>query len=89
MFVAGHPRGGELQFSLSGVLLDHNDLAVQYDSSTSPGSGGSPVMNKSWAVIGMHRMSGRIPSLSGNTRISACQAVSLIAVRRALMKEYG
>lgn len=84
VIVVGHPGGRGLTFSLGGVLVDHDDARLQYVAETEPGSGGSPVLNESWRVIGVHRLRGNIPRLTGPGRLDACQAVSLHAVRQAL-----
>ena len=89
VIVIGHPRGGQLSFSLDGFLLDHNDVALQYEAVTEPGSGGSPVLDDDWRAIGVHRLRGNIPRVNGEGRVDACQAVSLPAVREALKKEFG
>lgn len=70
-------------------LLDHDDAALQYSAETDAGSGGSPVLDHAWRAIGVHRLRGNIPSLSGKGRVDACQAVSLLAIRRALEAEFG
>jgi hypothetical protein len=90
VIVTGHPLGGQLSFSLNGFLLDHDDEALQYVADTKPGSGGSPVLDHAWRAIGVHRLRGKgIPSLTGQGRVDACQAVSLPAVRQALRKYFG
>ena len=63
--IIGHPLGVQLTFSLGGVLLEHDDTQLQYFADTSPGSGGSPVLNSTWKVIGVHRLRGNIQRLSG------------------------
>jgi hypothetical protein len=85
----GHPAGGNLTFSLGGKLLAYDDTQLQYVAETEPGSGGSPVFNEQWQVIGVHRLRGDIPLLKGQGRVIACQAVSLPAVRQALKAQFG
>jgi hypothetical protein len=89
VIVIGHPRGGQLSFSLDGILLDHDDTALQYVAETEPGSGGSPVLDHAWRAIGVHRLRGNLPQLSGRGRVDACQAVSLLAIRQALKEQLG
>jgi hypothetical protein len=89
VILIGHPGGRDLTFSLGGVLLEHDDTQLQYVAETEPGSGGSPVLNSLWQAIGVHRLRGNIPRLSGQGRMDACQAVSLPAVREALRAEFG
>jgi hypothetical protein len=84
VFVVGHPNGRKLAYCLDGMLLDHDDDALQYLANTAPGSGGSPVFNRLWQVIGMHRLSGEIPRLNGEGLVDACQGLSMPAIRRAL-----
>lgn len=90
VMVIGHPSGGPLCFSLDGFLLDYDDAALQYVAMTEPGSGGSPVLDRDWRTLGIHRLRGtNIQSLNGEGRVNACQAVSLLAVRQALIKQFG
>jgi hypothetical protein len=88
--IIGHPGGRELTFSFGGVLLEHDDTQLQYFADTSGGSGGSPVLDSAWQVIGVHRLRGNIRRLGGEGRLDdACQAVSLPAVRQALREQFG
>jgi hypothetical protein len=91
VIIIGHPLGGDLTFGFGGVLLEHDDTQLQYVADTSPGSGGSPVLNSTrWQVIGVHRLRGNLRRLSGGQgRVDACQAVSLPAVRQALRAQFG
>jgi hypothetical protein len=89
VILIGHPLGGALTFSLGGMLLAHDSTQLQYMAETEPGSGGSPVLNACWEVIGVHRLSGDIALLSGQGKARACQAVSLLAVRQALREQFG
>lgn len=87
--VVGHPAGRELTFSLGGRLLAQDETRVQYTAVTHKGSGGSPVFDESWHVIGVHRLRGDLPVLGGQGRHHACEAVSLPAICRALRAEFG
>jgi hypothetical protein len=87
--LVGHPQGGSLAFSLGGVLLASDNLQIQYLAETEPGSGGSPVFNDRWQVIGIHRLHGDIRLLNGQGRVNACEAVSISAVRQALATQLG
>src|SRR5262249_20375841 len=58
VIIIGHPLGGDLTFGFGGVLLEHDDTQLQYVADTSPGSGGSPVLDALWKVIGVHRLRG-------------------------------
>ena len=90
LFIVGHPLGRGIHFSIDGCrLLDHDNVAIQYLADTKPGSGGSPVLDHSWQVIGIHRLRGVIPRLDGNGTVQACQAVSLLAIRESLQREFG
>jgi hypothetical protein len=90
VFLIGHPRGGPLAFSIDNCrLLDHDERSLQYLADTHPGSGGSPVFNQLWEVLGIHRLRGELPRLHGEGMVTACQAVSLQAVRTALRTALG
>jgi hypothetical protein len=90
VILIGHPRGGALTFSLGGVLLDHDDRRLQYVVQTEPGSGGSPVLNTKWEAIGVHRVRGTLPPLSGQGQPrDVCEAFSLPAIQQALRAHFG
>ena len=38
----------------AGTVLDVEDGNLRYDADTEPGSGGAPVLNADWEVVGMH-----------------------------------
>ena len=72
VYIIGHPKGGELSFSLQdNELLDHEGppagapsqperCLIHYRAPTEPGSSGSPVFNEApdWQVIGLHHAGG-------------------------------
>jgi hypothetical protein len=72
VYIIGHPKGGELSFSLQdNELLDHEGppagapsqperCLIHYRAPTEPGSSGSPVFNGApdWQVIGLHHAGG-------------------------------
>jgi tetratricopeptide (TPR) repeat protein len=59
LYVIGHPGGGTLSFSIDdNMLLDHEDPFVHYRSPTDPGSSGSPVFNRTWALVALHHAGG-------------------------------
>lgn len=84
-FVVGHPRAGELQFSLQdSVLLDvcTEERLMHYRTPTDPGSSGSPVFNKSWEVIAVHHAGSQTcPRLSGSGSYEANEGITLRAIR--------
>ena len=67
IYLIGHPRGGQLSFSLyDNLLLDHEPPKVHYRSPSLGGSSGSPVFNQEWDLIGLHHAGGSgIPMLNG------------------------
>ena len=59
IYVIGHPRGGQLSFSLyDNKLIDYEVPKVHYRSPTLGGSSGSPVFNQEWGLIGLHHAGG-------------------------------
>lgn len=55
VYVIGHPKGGELSFSIQdNLLLDHESPYLHYRAPTEGGSSGSPVFNSQWRLIGLH-----------------------------------
>lgn len=71
VYVIGYPGGRDLALSLQdNVLLDHegppqgtplraNICYLQYRAPTEGGSSGSPVLESSWQVIGLHHAGGK------------------------------
>lgn len=67
VYVIGHARGGELQFSLQdNRLIDHEGepdgappvvarRRLHYFAPTDQGNSGSPVFDEGWSCIGLHR----------------------------------
>ena len=65
VFIVGHPKGGDLSFSVSdNEVVDHElddepcdrPRRIHYRTPTEPGSSGSPVFHhKSLEVVGLHR----------------------------------
>lgn len=83
-FVVGHPRAGELQFSLQdSVLLDvciYRRL-MHYRTPTDPGSSGSPVFNKYWEVIAVHHAGSQMCTrLSGDGFYEANEGITLQSI---------
>lgn len=83
-FVVGHPRAGELQFSLQdSVLLDvcSEQRLMHYRTPTDPGSSGSPVFNKYWEVVAVHHAGSQIcPRLSGSGFYEANEGITLRSI---------
>lgn len=54
VFLLHHPKGErEIRLSI-GNLLDMQDIWLQYDADTEPGSGGGPILSSDGMLIGMH-----------------------------------
>lgn len=85
-FVVGHPRAGELQFSLQdSILLDvcAEERLMHYRTPTDPGSSGSPVFNKSWEVIAVHHAGSQTcPRLQKPGSYEANEGITLHSIRR-------
>lgn len=85
-FIVGHPRAGELQFSLQdSVLLDvcTHERLMHYRTPTDPGSSGSPVFNKEWEVVALHHAGSQTcPRLSGAGCYEANEGITLQSIRQ-------
>src|SRR5205823_431544 len=56
-----HPEGRPKQISIQNNLVEYvGGDVLQYVTSTSPGSSGSPVFNDGWQVVGLHHAGGYI-----------------------------
>ena len=79
VYIIGHPRGGDLSFSIhDNALIDHEGppegvpsrddiVRIHYRAPTEGGSSGSPVFNSQWRAIGLHHAGGvEMPRLNGN-----------------------
>jgi S1-C subfamily serine protease len=100
VYIIGHPRGLELQFSFQdNELLDHEGppdgkpqipgvCRVHYTAPTEGGSSGSPVFNSSqWKVIGLHHKGGGLgmPRLNGKDgTYGANEGISVHCIREAI-----
>lgn len=59
VYVIGHPRGGQMSFSIDdNLLLDHEKPHVHYRAPTEGGSSGSPVFNQQWDLLALHHAGG-------------------------------
>jgi V8-like Glu-specific endopeptidase len=59
--VIQHPNGQTKQISMHNNLVEYvGGNVLQYVTSTSPGSSGSPVLNDQWQVVGLHHAGGRL-----------------------------
>ena len=90
--VIGHPLGQEISFSfLDGKLVGFEPLTdgkpqrMHYRSPTDIGNSGSPVFNRNWQVIGIHRAYNPFASaLNGQAgTYSANEGISLASIRAA------
>lgn len=56
-----HPMGQPKQVSIQNNFVEYVDRnAIQYVTSTMPGSSGSPVFNDNWEVVALHHAGGNI-----------------------------
>ena len=97
-YVIGHPAGQELAFSLfDSELLGYDKYSegepqrVHYRSPTFYGSSGSPVFNKNWRVIALHRAGYEsVSRLDGQPgTYAANEGISIASIRAALKGGYG
>ena len=89
-YIIGYP-GGSAQPHISlqdSALLDYDNRVLHYRTPTEAGSGGSPVFNEDWQLIGLHHAGGtRMPQLNraGGT-YAANEGITIDAIRRGLAK---
>ena len=100
VYIIGHPKGGELSFSLQdNELLDHEGppagaprqperCLIHYRAPTEPGSSGSPVFNEApdWQVIGLHHAGGEyVRKLNGQSgTYAANEAIWIQSIAKAM-----
>jgi hypothetical protein len=79
IFVVHYPQGEPHRKVTIGHLLPAEEPALRHDANTEAGSGGAPVFDHNFRVIGMHE--GSSPDQKSNTGIS--RAAILSALRRS------
>ena len=100
VYIIGHPKGGELSFSLQdNELLDHEGppsgtpsqperCLIHYRAPTEPGSSGSPVFNQApdWQIIGLHHAGGEyVRKLNGQSgTYAANEAIWIQSIAKAM-----
>jgi len=92
VYVIGHPRGGDIAFSLNdNLLIDHEAPKVHYRSPTEGGSSGSPLFNQNWELIGLHHAGGKdMPKLNGRVgRYPANEGLWIQSIREAIVSGPG
>jgi tetratricopeptide (TPR) repeat protein len=92
VYVIGHPMGRpDLQLSiLDNHLLDYDDTKVHYRAPTEPGSSGSPVFDRRWAVIALHHSGAwDLPRLHGSGIYQANEGIRMDQIRAALERDLG
>ncbi len=70
-----HTGGGPKQLELlNRIVIDVDKSSLQYDTENplhsikQPGSGGAPIFDVNWRVVGVHRAHGTLKALSGGER---------------------
>jgi S1-C subfamily serine protease len=105
VYIIGHPKGGELSFSLQdNELLDHEGppagtpsqperCLIHYRAPTEPGSSGSPVFNEApdWQVIGLHHAGGEyVRKLNGQPgTYAANEAIWIQSIAKAMAENFS
>lgn len=104
VYIIGHPLGRELS-----VSFDDSDLLevgprspaapqfryLKYRTPTEPGNSGSPVFNRDWQVVGLHRAGGRREAFAAGasdvaTMIrGANEGVSIVSIRDKVADAVG
>ena len=90
VYVIGHPLGRpDLQLSiLDNHLLDYDAKLLHYRAPTEPGSSGSPVFNKRWAVIALHHAGDKeMPRLHGSGVYEANEGIRIDQIQAALERD--
>jgi tetratricopeptide (TPR) repeat protein len=87
IYVIGYRRGEDLSVSFQdNALLDLNEKRIHYRSSTEPGTGGSPLFNDQWELIGIHHARGtQIPRLDKPEEVyEASEGIPWTAIRNGI-----
>ena len=87
VYMIGHPSGGDLKFSLQDTyLLGQDETRLHYRTPSEPGSGGSPIFNDDWELLGIHHKSwNRALRLTGlAATFAAKEGISIFAIMDAV-----
>lgn len=92
VYVIGHPRGGDLAFSLhDSRFLGHDAPRVHYRTPTEGGSSGSPVFNDDWDLVALHHVGARElrkPDGDGETYL-ANEGIAFRSILAAVARKLG
>lgn len=91
VYMIGHPLGRDLEFSLQDcLLLDRDETRLHYRTPSEPGSGGSPLFNDNWELIGIHHKGSEYtPRLNGQPgTYPANEGISILAIINALSSAF-
>lgn len=64
VFLLHYPEGRPRTSLSIGQILRVDGATLQYDANTAPGSGGGPILNINWDLIGMHTSSGQMETIT-------------------------
>jgi V8-like Glu-specific endopeptidase len=82
-----HPAGGHKQISFfHNVVVFVEQGRVQYLTDTLPGSSGSPVFDKKWNVVAVHRSGGELPEPGSNEHFYRNEGVHINVLISGLRK---
>lgn len=80
VIIIGHPKGGELAFSLAdNLLLDQQAPMIHYRAPTEPGSAGSPVFNENFELIAIHHARRKVDGVDVSEGIAFLSIIEAVA----------
>jgi V8-like Glu-specific endopeptidase len=87
VFIVQHPAGGPKQIALSDNEIAYVDeTLIQYLTDTLPGASGSPVLDDSIRLIGIHHSGGWIPEPSTGSTHYRNEGILMSAIRKNMPK---
>lgn len=85
LFIIQHPGGGPKQVALGvNKVMYVDDTRIQYLTDTMPGSSGSPLFDRNWTLVGIHRQGGWLLEPSSKQERFRNEGIPIAPIRDTL-----